>query len=108
MANPIRRGLEFWANKDIRRRAIDVMVINHAGVQGTVTVAEPMVYRAEEEGVVQPPTMSLSYEEAAELMTELWGAGIRPSGVGSSGELAATKYHLEDMRKLALGPRGDK
>ncbi|KAA0888709.1 hypothetical protein [Oryzomonas rubra] len=56
-----------------------------------------------EEGEPCEPTLSLDPGAAQELMDELYRVGIRPTeAVDSTGELNATKYHLEDMRKLAL------
>lgn len=50
------------------------------------------------------PTMSLSMDEAQQLMDELWYCGLRPSeGTGSAGSLAATERHLQDMRDIAFG-----
>lgn len=46
--------------------------------------------------------IQLTKEEATELMDELYRLGVRPTEVGSAGQLAAIKYHLEDMRKLAF------
>lgn len=54
-------------------------------------------------GVQAEPTLRLSMEDAQTLMNDLWHCGIRPTdGVDSPGELKATKYHLEDMRKLVF------
>lgn len=47
------------------------------------------------------PLLRLEQHEAQNLMDELWRAGIRPTnGAGSTGQLAATERHLDDMRKL--------
>lgn len=46
------------------------------------------------------PSFSISIQEATRLMDMLWRAGIKPSEIGTVGHLEATKYHLEDMRKL--------
>jgi hypothetical protein len=56
------------------------------------------------------PTFRLDMATARRLMTALWGEGIRPMDVTQfpeavAGELTATKYHLEDMRRLALGKK---
>lgn len=54
-------------------------------------------------GKIIEPTFHLSYEEAQQLMDDLWQCGLRPSeGTGSAGALAATQKHLEDMRKLVF------
>lgn len=40
-------------------------------------------------------------EQAQQLMDSLWAAGFRPvDGHGSTGQLAATQMHLQDMRAL--------
>lgn len=40
---------------------------------------------------------------AQQLMDDLWRCGLRPTeGKGSAGQLTATEYHLEDMRKLVF------
>lgn len=42
-------------------------------------------------------------EDAQMLIDELWQCGIRPTeGTGSAGAMAATKSHLEDMRRLVF------
>ena len=46
------------------------------------------------------PSFSINHKEAIHLMDMLWRAGIKPSEIGTVGHLEATKYHLEDMRKL--------
>ena len=49
------------------------------------------------------PAFRLLRDEAQELMDQLWYVGIRPTeGTGSTGSLAATQKHLEDMRKIAF------
>jgi hypothetical protein len=46
-------------------------------------------------------TFKLRHDSPQKLMDELWKAGIRPSsGEGSVGQLAATEYHLKDMRAI--------
>lgn len=47
------------------------------------------------------PSLSLRIPEAQLLMDELWRCGLRPTeGKGSAGSLAATEYHLADLRTL--------
>jgi hypothetical protein len=54
------------------------------------------------EGYRLKPFLELTNEQAQQLMDDLYFAGVRPSDLrDSSGELKATKYHLEDMRQLA-------
>jgi hypothetical protein len=50
----------------------------------------------------------ISVDAAQSLMNQLWECGLRPAqAAGSAGQLAATQYHLEDMRKIA-GVNDDK
>jgi hypothetical protein len=97
-----KNGLEFWINKDIRRRVFDLTLFSHTP-DGVVAVVKPVVAE-----VIDPietitrPTVSLSFDEATALITELWDAGVRPGNVGQVGELVATKAHLEDMRFLVF------
>lgn len=68
-----------------------------------MVVAEPIWFRAISDGDYTPPTLVITTESAQELMDELWACGLRPTeGAGSAGAMAATKAHLEDMRKMAL------
>lgn len=55
------------------------------------------------DGKVRGPFMSLPVESAQSLIDALWGVGLRPSeGTGSSGSLAATERHLDDMKTIAF------
>lgn len=56
-----------------------------------------------EEGEIIKPLFSLDWQVSQKLMDDLWDCGIRPTeGSGSSGQLAATQRHLEDMRNFAF------
>lgn len=74
--------------------------------EGRIAVAESVTMRALEpieEGQTQDPAMLINPEDAQQWMDELWRAGIRPSdGSGSTGQLAATQAHLDDMRRLVF------
>lgn len=53
--------------------------------------------------MIVPATLELNATMAQEVMDGLWQAGIRPAQAhGSTGQLAATERHLEDMRKLVF------
>lgn len=52
--------------------------------------------------LIKEPLLQLTKEEAVDLMDGLYQQGIRPTEVGTAGQLAAMKYHLEDMRKLVF------
>lgn len=82
---PWRSGIEFMAIYD--------------GAYGRPLVFDQPV----SQGISIEHTFSLSIESAQLLMDDLWQAGIRPAeGHGSAGQLAAMKYHLEDMRRLVF------
>ena len=72
----------------------------------TYAIAQPMTFITAdpaESGISMPEAFSLSETDAQALMDELWHVGLRPSeGSGSSGSLAATQKHLEDMRSLVF------
>lgn len=66
------------------------------------TIATSINYVDIEPGRFYEPVIKLADDQAEQLMTELWNAGVRPRNMQNvHGELNATKYHLEDMRKLA-------
>ncbi len=59
------------------------------------------------QGAAWPCAARLSLEESQLLMDSLWQAGLRPAeGSGSTGQLAATVRHLEDMRAIAFEKTG--
>lgn len=72
----------------------------------TVAYALPLTLKtltSADEGMEQPPTLSMQDEQCQQLMDELWRVGFRPSeGSGSAGSLAATERHLADMRHLVF------
>lgn len=66
-------------------------------------VAQDIKFFVPPEGAESSPCLYATREDLQGLMDELWHAGIRPSeGEGSSGQLAATRAHLEDMRRLVF------
>lgn len=97
----MKQGLEFWVNKDIRVRGYRVTIFsNDLNSKG---VARPLTFvKVDEDTIIREDTLTLHFEEASALMDELWKAGVRPTDVGTPGELGAVKYHLEDMRKLVF------
>jgi len=72
---------------------------------GYAAVAQPVTLKTEDDPYSYQiaPMFEMTRENAQKLMDDLWECGLRPSsGVGSVGQLAATEYHLEDMRKLVF------
>lgn len=67
------------------------------------SIIAPMTLQKIEEGFMSAPSISLSYDEAQELMNKLWESGLRPAEIANQERnLPATKYHLEDMRKIVF------
>lgn len=66
-------------------------------------VAMPLTMQVIEPGSLIQPAFTLPLDAAQRLMDELWQAGVKPSqSIGSTGQVEAIKYHLEDMRKLVF------
>lgn len=66
-------------------------------------VAKPLSMQVIEPGSLVEPTFRLPLDAAQRMMDELWQAGVKPSqSIGSTGQVEAIKYHLEDMRKLVF------
>ncbi len=57
------------------------------------------------EGMVLPPTAVVSIDQAAQLMDDLWAAGVRPSRKHGL-DYGAQGRHLEDMRAIAFAKLG--
>lgn len=72
-------------------------------IDGKVFIAEPIKMKEISQHEFCEASFQLDINAAQVLMDELWQCGIRPSeGSGSSGALAATQKHLEDMRTLVF------
>jgi len=70
---------------------------------GTFQVAELLEFKDVEPGLFTDAIMRLTNSEAQELADQLYSCGISPSKLaGSTGQLSAVMYHLEDMRKLVF------
>ena len=55
-----------------------------------------------DEQIYIDPTFHLEIAEAQSLIDNLWECGLRPTNITNvSGEVAAVKEHLGDMRKLS-------
>lgn len=95
--------IEVYAGRSIRTRRIDITV--RVPTPGHPTrFGNPVTFsEADEEFVHVPPTLSLPFEAAQQLMDELWNAGIRPvDGTGNVGQTGAMANHLNDMRAIAF------
>jgi hypothetical protein len=71
---------------------------------GTTHYAKPLefVEGPKDEVVYCDPIVTLRNEQAQELMDALWNVGLRPTDVGTAGQLGAVEDHLQDMRSLVF------
>jgi len=73
------------------------------GVRRFVVLPPALEAKTVEPGeLVESPTFTFEMDLAQSLLDALWKIGIRPSEPqrDHGGELAATRFHLEDMRRL--------
>lgn len=103
--------IQWWINKSLHKACYEIHGRIPAGPKQLLVLVQPMTLKAfdsvEEKEAEQDgyslPAMSLTKESVQSLMDELWACGVRPSnGDGNFGQLAATKAHLEDMRKMVF------
>lgn len=94
--------LRIYVAKHNWGRDVEFLVESSRGV--VRSIASPLEFTELADGNLVPaPTGRMAPEAAQALMDQLWDIGIRPSRAeGSAGTLDAVKYHLEDMRKIAL------
>lgn len=94
--------------KEWSRKGFGIYLIDQD--RGIDKVAKPVNFEWEDisAGSLFPPspTFFLDREDfdsvRSSVINELIGAGIESSATANGAELKATKYHLEDMRKLVL------
>jgi len=92
-------GLRIFAQTDICRNGIALYGFSTPGGEkvASVNMSEHEEFSSSE------PFVWLETSQAQALADRLWECGIRPTeGTGSAGSLAATQYHLEDMRRLVF------
>ena len=96
-------SLRFGLQTEIWNDSIAVRIGKGAVASGSFQIAECLVFKDAKLGEVSDPMMRLSNQEAQDLADQLYACGISPSKLaGSTGQLAAVTYHLEDMRKLVF------
>jgi hypothetical protein len=94
-------SLKVLCFRNIMSQTVDFLV--HSAVNGRLSVMQPGEQVDLPIGqMASDPTFSLTSDAAIKLMDEMWAAGIRPTQVGTAGQLAATERHLEDMRTLVF------
>jgi hypothetical protein len=76
-------------------------------INGSLHIADPIMFRDVPIGTRIEPCVELTSDAAQTLMDELWNIGVRPTeGHGSTGQIAATEKHLDDMRQLLFHKEG--
>ena len=96
-------SLRFGLQTEIWNDSIAVRIGKGTVASGTFQVAYPIEFSDVEPGLHTAPMMHLTNSEAQDLADQLYACGISPSKLaGSTGQLAAVSYHLEDMRKLVF------
>jgi len=97
----MRPDLKFYAHYAPEQLSFNIYIRageNHVGQPMHVELVEFDTARSFVE-----PTVRLPRHEAQALFQAMWDAGLRPNdGEGTSGHVAALKYHLEDMRRLVF------
>ncbi len=81
---------------------IDIAIVGvHPEV---VSVCHDLQMQVVKDGEEIKPVLTIPFQEAVDLMTDLWNAGIRPEGVdlADSKTLLAVQAHLNDMRMFAV------
>jgi len=99
------RGLEFFLSFQPYRFDYALSARTRDGY-----FAKAVEWETVEEGgeFTQGPMLQLPREDVQVLFDELWRGGFRPSHVESAeSALGATKYHLEDMRRLVFKEKGE-
>ena len=93
---------QFHAERAPWNGGISLSMMQPGDVSGrTLSVAKNVTMVDIENGMPSGPFLELSYEDAQNLMDELYHCGVRPTeGAGTAGSMKATQNHLEDMRAI--------
>lgn len=99
-------GAHVGVAKNIRERTLEVHIATSGTYLGTQRVETPRRTGPEVlAGVEIPPTLSLTYEQAEELVDELWHEGIRPRHPAENDRIVGLQARIEklkDMLRLSL------
>lgn len=95
--------------KEPWRDDVGIYILRDSFVGGKDSIAFVKAFemkKMHEGDLMEEPSLKMLSGEAHEFLQAMvnaaWGVGIKPTAMeDSANELKATKYHLEDMRKLA-------
>lgn len=98
------KPFEVFAETTFMRRRINIHFVQRMEGNRIATLKAATVEVREESEAITEPALSITNDEAQQLMDSLWSCGLRPTqGSGSAGSLAATERHLSDMRNISNG-----
>ena len=90
-----------WRNAASRRVEFYLTVLYPDGMKAYGETL--IVTTSDNEAAMRSPVFSLGYDQAQQLFDDMVAQGYKPTNqTDYQPALAATKYHLEDMRKLAF------
>ena len=94
--------MKFHAERSFFNGGVGLSMIHDAMLNNNkMAVAANVVMIEVQDGIPVEPFLKMDYEDAQNLMDELYHCGIRPTdGARSSGSMKATQNHLEDMRAI--------
>ena len=111
----MRAEFNVWVDKSDFGRFIDIAIVQEmpssqfaAGNWAVAVVKDggTLEFQSYPEGVRLTPTIRLTNSMAEKLLAGLLELGVKsPSAGAIEGELKATKYHLEDLRRLMKIPK---
>tara|TARA_R110000737_G_scaffold230712_3_gene244235 strand:- start:2719 stop:3051 length:333 start_codon:yes stop_codon:yes gene_type:complete len=93
--------LKFHAARKPFSGGIELSMVEYIKRDGFVAVAMSISMEETRDSQIVSPFLNLAYEDAQNLMDELYHCGVRPTeGAGTAGSMKATQNHLEDMRAI--------
>lgn len=94
---------KWYANDNIMCQSVDLLaMVESHGSQFVIRAALEQVEH-EDGAYIAEPTLRFSFDEAQQIMNELWRIGLRPkNGNGAVAHTEALQRHLNDMRTIAF------
>ena len=89
-----------YVERNLIRQKYEVYIRDESNPR-QFSVGQPIEFTPIDEGEWHGPAAELEYDEAVQLMNELWRVGIRPTDqLSTSGEKEAMAEHIKDLRKV--------
>ena len=94
-------GSRWYAENSIYRQSVDLVLFQDMPSGSHVGRSNIEMIPHEKGHTIVEPTLSLSEDDAQNIMNEFWRIGIRPQdGNGAVAHTEAIQGHLSDMRKI--------